>query len=87
MVRTFNPGISEAEAVRSMSLKTAWSIELVPGQPKLHRETLFQEKKFFICFMYVNTLSVFRHTRRRHQMWLLEFELRTFGRAVGALNH
>ena len=39
MVRTFNPGISEAEAVRSMSLKTAWSIELVPGQPKLHRET------------------------------------------------
>ncbi len=37
--------------------------------------------------MYVNTLSVFRHTRRRHQMWLLEFELRTFGRAVGALNH
>jgi hypothetical protein len=50
-VRTFNPGISEAEAVRSMSLKTAWSIELVPGQPKLHRETLFQEKKnlFVLC--------------------------------------
>ena len=50
-MRTFNPGISEAEAVRSMSLKTAWSIELVPGQPKLHRETLFQEKKnlFVLC--------------------------------------
>ena len=28
-----------------MSSKPAWSTELVPGQPGLHRESLFQKKK------------------------------------------
>lgn len=28
-----------------MSLWLAWSAELVPGQPQLHRETLFQRTK------------------------------------------
>ena len=64
MVRTFNPGISEAEAVRSMSLKTAWSTELVPGQPKLHRETLFQEKKIFYLF-YVCEYTVCLQTHQK----------------------
>ena len=63
-MRTFNPGISEAEAVRSMSLKTAWSIELVPGQPKLHRETLFQEKKIFYLF-YVCEYTVCLQTHQK----------------------
>jgi hypothetical protein len=31
-----------AEAGRSLSLRPASSIEGVPGQPKLHRETLSQ---------------------------------------------
>ena len=32
----------EAEAGGSLSSRPAWSIELVPGQPGLHRETLAQ---------------------------------------------
>ena len=48
---------------------------------------------FIICKY---TVAVFRHSRKGHQisiwmvwatMWLLGFELRTFGRAVSALNH
>ena len=35
----------EAEAGGSLSSRPAWSIELVPGQPGLHRETLSQERK------------------------------------------
>jgi hypothetical protein len=27
-----------------LSLRLAWSIELVPGQPALHRETLFSKQ-------------------------------------------
>jgi hypothetical protein len=53
---------------------------------------LFKELFIIICKY---TLAVFRHTRRGHQisLWmvvshhvLLGFELRTFGRAVSALN-
>ena len=29
----------------SLSLKSAWSTERVPGQPELHRETLSQTKQ------------------------------------------
>lgn len=39
----FNPNIPEAEA--GGSLRPAWSIDLVPGQPGLYRETLCQKKK------------------------------------------
>ena len=38
----FNPGTWKAEAGGFLSPRPAWSIELVPGQPGLHRETLSQ---------------------------------------------
>jgi hypothetical protein len=52
----------------------------------------------FVCLFNLckYTVAVFRHTRRGHRshyrwlwatMWLLGIELRTFGRAVSALNH
>jgi hypothetical protein len=53
-------------------------------------------KDLFVClFICMYTVAVFRHSRRGHQislwlwaiMWLLGFELGTFLRAVGALNH
>jgi hypothetical protein len=40
VVHAFNPSTWEAEAGRFLSLRPACSIELVPGQPGLHRETL-----------------------------------------------
>jgi hypothetical protein len=40
VVHTSNPSTWEAEAGRFLSLRPAWSIEWVPGQPGLHRETL-----------------------------------------------
>ena len=44
VAHTFNPGIQEAEAKaeagRSLSLRSAWSTEKVPGQSGLHGETL-----------------------------------------------
>ena len=41
----FNPCTWEAEAGGSLSSRPAWSTEWVPGQPRLHRETLSQKKK------------------------------------------
>ena len=45
MVHTLNPSIWEAEGGRSLSLRTPWSTEWVPGQPVLHRETLSWKTK------------------------------------------
>jgi hypothetical protein len=42
---SFNPSIWEAEAGRFLNLRPAWSTVRVPGQPGLHRETLFQKTK------------------------------------------
>ena len=42
---SFNPSTWEAEAGRFLSSQPAWSRQLVPGQPGLHRETLCQKKK------------------------------------------
>ena len=44
-MQALNPSTLEAEAGKSLRSRTAWSIEQVPGQPGLHRETLFQKKK------------------------------------------
>jgi hypothetical protein len=41
----FSPSTPEAEAGRSLSLRPAWSIEQVLGQPELHRETLSRKKQ------------------------------------------
>ena len=45
-----------AEAGRSLSLRPAWSTELVTGQPELHRKTMSrkknktkQNKNYFPC--------------------------------------
>jgi hypothetical protein len=38
---TFNPSTWEAEAGRFLSLRPAWSTELVPGQTGVYRETLW----------------------------------------------
>ena len=44
MVHAFTISTQEAEAGESLSLRIAWSIDGVPGQSKLHNETLFQNK-------------------------------------------
>jgi hypothetical protein len=45
VVHAFNPSTQEAEAGGFLSLRPVWSTEWVPGQPRLHRETLSQKKK------------------------------------------
>jgi hypothetical protein len=40
---TFNPSTQEAGTGGSLTLRPPWSIERVPGQPGLHRETLSQK--------------------------------------------
>jgi hypothetical protein len=45
VAHTFNPSTWEAEAGRFLSSGPAWSTEWVPGQPRLHRETLSRKKK------------------------------------------
>jgi hypothetical protein len=45
LAHTFNPSTWEAEAGGFLSSKPAWSIEWVPRQPGLHRETLSRKKK------------------------------------------
>jgi hypothetical protein len=45
VAHTFNPSIWRLKQVDLPSSKLAWSIEQVPGQPGLHRETLSQKTK------------------------------------------
>jgi hypothetical protein len=45
VAHAFNPSTWEAEAGGFLSSRLAWSTELVPGQPELHRETLSQKTK------------------------------------------
>jgi len=45
VVHTFSLSTWEAKAGGSLSLRIAWSTEGVPGQPGLHRETLFWKKR------------------------------------------
>jgi hypothetical protein len=45
VAHTFNPSTWEAEAGGFLSSRPAWSTELVPGQPGIHRKTLSQKKK------------------------------------------
>jgi hypothetical protein len=42
VLHAFNPSTWEAEAGGFLT-RSAWSTELVPGQPRLHRETLSQK--------------------------------------------
>ena len=41
----FDPSTQETEAGGSLSSRPAWSTESVPGQPRLHRETLSEKIK------------------------------------------
>jgi hypothetical protein len=45
VAHAFNPTTQEAEAGRSLSLRTAWSTEGIPGQPGIHRKVLSLKKK------------------------------------------
>jgi hypothetical protein len=45
VAHAFNPSIWEAEVGGFLSSSPAWSTELVPGQPGLHRETLSRKNK------------------------------------------
>ena len=40
----FNLSTQETEPGRSLSSRSAWTTEQVPGQPGLHKETLSQEQ-------------------------------------------
>lgn len=43
MAHAFSPGTLKAEAGGSLSLKSVWSTDGVPGQSGLHRGTLSQK--------------------------------------------
>jgi hypothetical protein len=43
-MHTFDPNTQEAEVSESLSSGPAWSTKQVPGQPRLHKETLSQNK-------------------------------------------
>jgi hypothetical protein len=45
VAHAFNPSIQEAGTDLSLSLRTAWFTELVPGQAELHRETKTKAKQ------------------------------------------
>jgi hypothetical protein len=45
VAHAFNPSTWEAEAGEFLSLRPAWSTEWAPGQPMLHRKTLYQKHK------------------------------------------
>ena len=40
VAHAFNPSTEEAKAEGALSSRPAWSTKQVPGQPRLHRETL-----------------------------------------------
>jgi hypothetical protein len=43
VAHAFNPSTWQAETGEFLSSRPAWSTEWVPGQPGLHRETLFRK--------------------------------------------
>jgi hypothetical protein len=45
VAHAFDPSTWEAEVGGFLSLRPAWSIESIPGQPGLHKETLSQKAK------------------------------------------
>jgi hypothetical protein len=44
---TYNPSSQEAEVGKSLNSSPAWSTELVPRQPELHRETVSWKTKTY----------------------------------------
>jgi hypothetical protein len=45
VVHTFYPSNGEAELGRSPTKRSMWSAELIPGQPRLPRETLYSKQQ------------------------------------------
>jgi hypothetical protein len=64
VAQAFNPSTGEAEAGGFLSLRPVRPTEWVPGQPGLHRETLFQNNQKqmrkirykIIIFFYCSTI-------------------------------
>jgi hypothetical protein len=59
VAHAFNPSTWEAEAGGFLSLRPAWSTELVPGQPGLHRETLSRKNKKEKKYIYIDWLTLY----------------------------
>jgi hypothetical protein len=52
VAHAFSYSTWKAEAGKSVSSRSAWSTERVPGQPGLHRETLSLIKKKNNCLLF-----------------------------------
>ena len=64
LVDAFNSSTLEAEPNGSVSSTLAWPIELVSGQPGLHKETLSQSHLFNICPNIPASVCLFKGIRR-----------------------
>jgi hypothetical protein len=60
----FNPSTREAEAGGFVSLRPAWFIKWIPGQPGIHRETLSgtapPQKKHYIELKKMKVVIIFK---------------------------
>lgn len=60
-MHAFSPDTWEAEAGDSLSSRPAWTAERVPGQPRLHRETLTSKnKKNFMLILKLSLSTLFQ---------------------------
>jgi hypothetical protein len=80
----FTPSTQEAEAKRSLSSRTALSINHVPGKPGLHRKSLSQKTKwgaqlifipvFYYCFIFYTELLFWQSIYTEAQAWYPEHQ-------------
>ena len=75
VAHVFNPNTWEAEAGGFLSLRPAWSTEIVPGQPRLHRETLSRKKPHTHTHTHTHTKPQ-KKERKEKKMLLLNETLR-----------
>jgi hypothetical protein len=89
VVHTFNPSTREAEAGGFLSSRPAWSTELVPGQPGLHRETLSPEKpnKYIHTYIHTYILIIKRTVIITEYNYLYAYNQNKIIWGSGALSH